>query len=133
MLKKIPVNIIALHLGVGGVEKAIISMANLFAERYDVRLYSVYKLPGAPVLPIDDRVSLRFLMHDVPNRDEWKTAVKAMDPKAIFKESMRSIRILAGKRGVVKKMIRNITEGVIITTRHEDNLPLAKYGSKYAP
>ena len=128
--KKIPVNIIALHLGVGGVEKAIISMANLFAERYDVRLYSVYKLPGAPVLPIDERVSLRFLMHDVPNRDEWKAAVKAMNPKAIFKESMRSIRILTGKRGVVKKMIRNITEGVIITTRHEDNLPLAKYGSK---
>lgn len=128
--KKTPVNIIALHLGVGGVEKAIISMANLFAEKYDVRLYSVYKLPGPPVLPIDERVSLRFLMHDVPNRDEWKAAVKALDVKAIFKESMRSIRIITGKRGVVKKMIRNITEGVIITTRHEDNLPLAKYGAK---
>jgi len=128
--RKKPVNIIALHLGVGGVEKAIISMANLFAEKYDVRLYSVYKLPGAPVLPIDERVSLRFLMHDVPNREEWKAAVKAMNFKAIFKESMRSIRIITGKRGVVKKMIRNITEGVIITTRHEDNLPLAKYGSK---
>ena len=43
---------------------------------------------------------------------------------------MRSVRILTGKRSVVKKMIRNITEGVIITTRHEDNLPLAKYGAK---
>lgn len=128
--KKTPVNIIALHLGVGGVEKAIISMANLFAERYDVRLYSVYKMPGAPVLPIDERVSLRFLMHDVPNREEWKAAVKALKLEDIFKESLRSVRILSGKRRVVKKMIKNITEGVIITTRHEDNLPLAKYGAK---
>ena len=43
---------------------------------------------------------------------------------------MRSIRILTGKRRAVRKMIRNITEGVIITTRHEHNLPLSRYGSK---
>ena len=124
------VNIIALHLGVGGVEKAVTGMANLFAEKYDVRLYSVYKLPGTPAMPIDERVSVRFLLHDVPNREEWKAAIKARDFKTFWKESMRSIRILTGKRGVVKKIIRNITEGVIITTRHEDNLPLSRYGAK---
>ena len=42
---------------------------------------------------------------------------------------MRSLRILTGKRSAVKKMIRNVTEGVIITTRHEDNLPLSRYGA----
>ena len=128
--KKKQVNIIALHLGVGGVEKAIVSMANLFAERYDVRLYSVYKLPGTPSLPIDERVSVRFLLRDVPNREEWKATLRARDFKAFWRESMRSVRILTGKRGAVKKIIRNITEGVIITTRHEDNLPLSKYGAK---
>ena len=128
--RKKQVNIIALHLGVGGVEKAIISMANLFAERYDVRLYSVYKLPGTPSMPVDKRVSVRFLLRDVPNREEWKAAVRARDFKRFWKESMRSVRILTGKRGAVKKIIRNITEGVIITTRHEDNLPLSRYGAK---
>ena len=128
--KKKQVNIIALHLGVGGVEKAIMSMANLFAERYDVRLYSVYKLPGTPSLPIDERVSVRFLLRDVPNREEWKAALRARDLRAFWRESLRSIRILTGKRGAVKKIIRNITEGVIITTRHEHNLPLSRYGSK---
>ena len=128
--QKKQVNIIALHLGIGGVEKAIISMANLFAERYDVRLYSVYKLPGTPSLPIDERVSVRFLLRDVPNREEWKAALRARDGRALWKESLRSIRILAGKRSAVKKIIRNITEGVIITTRHEHNLPLSRYGSK---
>ena len=128
--RKKQVNIIALHLGVGGVEKAIMSMANLFAERYDVRLYSVYKLPGTPSLPIDERVSVRFLLRDVPNREEWWAALRSHDFKAFWRESMRSIRILLGKRGAVKKIIRNITEGVIITTRHEDNLPLSRYGAK---
>ncbi|MBR6323291.1 MAG: glycosyltransferase, partial [Lachnospiraceae bacterium] len=129
-VKKKQVNIIALHLGVGGVEKAITAMANLFAERYDVRLYSVYKLPGTPAMPIDERVSVRFLLHDIPNRTEWKAAIRNRDFRTFWKESMRSVRILTGKRGVVKKMIRNITEGVIITTRHEHNLPLARYGAE---
>ncbi len=128
--RKKQVNIIALHLGVGGVEKAIMSMANLFAERYDVRLYSVYKLPGTPSLPIDERVSVRFLLRDVPNRKEWAAALRAGDVKSFWRESLRSVRILTGKRGSVKKIIRNITEGVIITTRHEDNLPLSRYGAK---
>ena len=128
--KKKQVNILALHLGVGGVEKAIISMANLFAERYDVRLYSVYKLPGTPSMPIDGRVSVRYLFWDVPNRAEWKAAIRQRDLPAFCRESVRSLRILFGKRRVVKKLIRNITGGVIITTRHEHNLPLSRYGAK---
>jgi glycosyltransferase involved in cell wall biosynthesis len=74
-------------------------------------------------------VSVRFLLRDVPNREEWKSALRARDAKAFYKETMRSIRILTGKRRAVRKMIRNITEGVIITTRHEDNLQLSKYGA----
>jgi glycosyltransferase involved in cell wall biosynthesis len=105
-------------------------MANLFAERYDVRLYSVYKMPGSPVMPLDARVSLRFLLRDVPNREEWKAAFRRRDWKQFWKESWRSVRILTGKRRVVRKMIRNITEGVIITTRHEDNLPLSRWGAE---
>lgn len=128
--RKKQVNIIALHLGIGGIEKAVASMANLFAERYDVRLYSVYKLPGTPAMPIDERVSVRFLLHDIPNRMEWKRAIRTRDLNAFLRESRRAFRIFFGKRGAVKKVIRNITEGVIITTRHEDNLPLSKYGAK---
>ena len=128
--RKKQVNIIALHLGTGGVEKAIISMANLFAERYDVRLYSVYKMPGGPVMPVDERVSVRYLLRDVPNRDEWHAALRRRNMKAFWRESMRALRILTGKRRAVRKMIRNVTEGVIITTRHEDNLPLSKYGAR---
>lgn len=128
--QKKQVNLICLHLGVGGVEKAVTAMANLFAERYDVRVYCVYKLPGTPAMPIDERVSVRFLLRDVPNREEWKAAIRKRDFRTFVKESMRALRVLFGKRSVVRKMIRNVTQGVIITTRHEDNLPLSRYGSK---
>ena len=128
--QKKQVNLICLHLGVGGVEKAVTAMANLFAECYDVRVYCVYKLPGTPAMPIDERVSVRFLLRDVPNREEWKAAIRNRDFRTFVKESMRAFRVLFGKRSVVKKMIRNVTDGVIITTRHEDNLPLSKYGAK---
>ncbi len=128
--QKKQVNLICLHLGVGGVEKAVTAMANLFAERYDVRVYCVYKLPGTPAMPIDERVSVRFLLRDIPNREEWKAAIRKRDFRTFVKESMRALRVLFGKRSVVRKMIRNVTQGVIITTRHEDNLPLSRYGSK---
>ncbi len=127
--RKKRVSIIALHLGVGGVEKAIISMANLFAERYEVKIYSVYNMPGSPAFPLDNRVRVKYLLRDVPNREEWKAAAKRFDVIGFFRESFRSIRILIGKRLAVIRTIKSINNGVLITTRHEHNLPLSRYGS----
>lgn len=45
------VRIITLHLAYGGIEKAVCQMANLFAEKYDVEIISVYDMPGRPSLP----------------------------------------------------------------------------------
>ncbi len=38
------------------------------------------------------------------------------------------MRIQPGKRREVRRAIENIDSGIIITTRHEDNLALSKYG-----
>ena len=38
------VTILALHLGYGGVEKAISSLSNILIDKYDVEIISVYKL-----------------------------------------------------------------------------------------
>ena len=122
------IHIIALHLAIGGVEKAIINMANLFAERYDVEIISVYNMPGSPIYPLDKRVRVRYLLDDIPNRDEWKAAARNLKPGAFIRESIRSIKILHDKRAGVKRAIEGINDGIIITTRHEDNLLLSKYG-----
>lgn len=122
------IHIIALHLAFGGVERAIINMANLFAERYDVEIISVYNMPNSPAYPIDERVRVRYLLDDIPNRAEWRAAAKGLHPVSFIKESARSVRILAGKRREVRRAIEGIESGIIITTRHEDNLALSKYG-----
>ena len=83
------IHIIALHLAIGGVEKSIINMANLFAERYDVEIISVYNMPGSPAYPLDKRVRVRYLLDDIPNRDEWKAAVRGVKPVAFVRESIR--------------------------------------------
>ena len=81
------VRIIALHLAFGGIEKAICSMANLFAEHYEVEILSVYQMPDSPAFPLDERVKLRWLLDDIPNREEWKAALSARSLSGVARES----------------------------------------------
>ena len=127
--RKKTVNIIALHLGVGGVEKAIISMANLFAQRYEVNLFSVYNMPGSPAFPVDSRVHILYMLPHIPNREEWKAALRGLPPIRFVRESIRSVKILLGKKRAVRRIIQSVAGGVLITTRHEDNVQLSKYGA----
>ena len=45
-MKKI--TILALHLGYGGIEKAISSLSNSLCEEYDIEIISTYKLYDNP-------------------------------------------------------------------------------------
>lgn len=123
------VYIFALHLAFGGIEKAIISMANIFCEKYDVEIISVYNMPDSPAFELDNRVKVRYLLDDIPNREEWKSAIARKNPFAIVRESLKSVKILRGKKRELIKAIKEIQEGTIITTRHEDNVLLSLYGS----
>ena len=127
-MKKI--RIIALHLAYGGIEKAIISMANLFAEKYDVEIISVYNMPDSPAFPLSERVRVRYLLDETPNREEFRAAMRAKDPAVILREGIKSVRILRGKKRGVINTIKAICDDVIITTRNEDNVLLSRYGSK---
>ena len=122
------IRILALHLAYGGVEKAIVSMANLFVQKYPVEIISVYRMPNAPAYPLDERVRVRYLLEDVPNRQEWHAALRARRPLALLRESLRALRILRDKKRAVRRTIRSIHDGVLITTRHEDNLVLSRLG-----
>ena len=122
------IRILALHLAYGGVEKAICSMANLFAEKYPTEIISVYRLPNAPAYPLDERVKVRYLLTERPNRTEWHEAVRARNPIAIARESAYAVKVLWKKKQAVRRTIRSIHDGVLITTRHEDNLELSRLG-----
>ena len=46
-MKKI--SILSLHLGYGGIEKSIVSLANLLSKRYKIEIAVCYKLYNEPV------------------------------------------------------------------------------------
>jgi len=122
------VYILALHLAFGGIEKAIINTANLLSERYCVEIISVYNMPDSPAFPLSDKVNVRYLLSSTPNREQWKQALRERNIAAFIKESFRAVRILVEKRRAIVRAIKSIKSGIIISTRHEDNLLLSKYG-----
>ena len=122
------VTIVALHLAFGGIEKAICQMANLFAEQYEVEILSVYDMPNAPAFPLDERVKLRYLLSDTPNREAWRAALNGRDLPGLARESLRAVKILRDKKRAVIEAIQSVDEGVLITTRPEDNVLLSQYG-----
>lgn len=123
------IRIIALHLAFGGVEKAIVNMANLFIELgYPVEIICVYRMPNSPAFPLNAQVQVTYLLKNTPNRQQWKECLKKKRLFQLIKESIKAIRILLHKKYSVYRAIRNIQDGIIITTRHEDTLVLSKYG-----
>ena len=122
------IRILALHLAYGGVEKAICSMANLFVQRYPVEIISVYDMPNAPAYPLDEHVKVRYLLKDRPNQKEWRAALRGLRPISFLRESIRAVQVLVGKKIAVRRTIRSIHDGILITTRHEDNLVLSELG-----
>lgn len=122
------VYIIALHLAYGGIEKAVSQVAGLLCEKYNVRILSVYNMPGAPAYEIDSRVKIEYLLSDTPNRQELDYALKMHDLKNIIREGIKAARILINKKRAVIKAVKSIDNGIVITTRNEHNVLLSKYG-----
>ena len=124
------ISILALHLAFGGVEKAIVNMANLFTEMgHPVEILCVYDMPGGPAFPLNPAVKVTYLLRSTPNREAWRRSLQEKRPVAFVKESFRAARTLLQKKSAVRRAVRSVREGVLITTRHEDNMVLSRCGS----
>lgn len=63
--------ILALHLGYGGVEKSVTSLANSLAKNtnYEIEIASIYNLYGKSVYDLDKSVKVTYLIDsDLPIR-----------------------------------------------------------------
>ncbi len=87
-MKKI--TILSLHLGFGGIERSVVSLANILCKKYMVEIVSVYKLYDKPSFDIDDRVDVKYLINGGPNKNEFKNALKSHHVFKIFKEGIKS-------------------------------------------
>lgn len=119
---------LALHLGYGGAEKAIISEANLLSERYDVEIVCAYKLYEKPAFPINERVRVRYLSEKLkPNKAELKKAIQDKNMLAILREGIMSVKVLWYRKAAVKKEIQHTDADVIVSTRYLFHEILGKY------
>ena len=124
------VYILSLHLAYGGLQRAVCEFANMMAEHYQVHILSFYDMPSGPAYPIDSRVQIRYLYNDIPNREEFKAALKGKRPFSVLKEGIRATRTLIAKRTGIIHAVKSISSGIIMSTRDEYAVLLSRYGKK---
>lgn len=130
-MKKI--TIMALHLGYGGVEKAISDLANALSKDYDVEIVSTYKLYEKPVNDLNTNIKVKYLMSSrQPNRKEFMSSLKKFRLINVFKEGFKGITTLYYKKKLMINYIKECNSDIIISTRTFHNKILSKYGSKNA-
>ena len=123
------VTILALHLGYGGIENAISSLANLLSGTYEVEIISTYKLYNEPVFEINSNVKITYLLeHIKPNKKEVEYYKKNKNYSLLIKELFKSIKVLYLRKKLMVDAIKKLDTDVVITTRTLHN----KWVSKYA-
>lgn len=115
------VTILALHLGYGGIENAVVTLANTLSSKYEVEILSVYRLYKEPVYELNKNVKVRYVSNIKPNKKEMMYYLNKKNYSMFFKGLAQSI-----KTGYVKYVktifeIRKISSDVIITTRDVHN------------
>ena len=64
------VAILSLHLGYGGIEKTIVTLANMLCSNYEVEIVCCYQLYEKSAFAVDERVNVTFLNPGLkPNRE----------------------------------------------------------------
>ncbi len=124
------VYITALHLNHGGVEMVIASLANAFVEKgLEVEILTTYRY-DKPAYYMDERVKITYLTDVRPNREEFSAAVRSKNPIRILKEGLKAVKVLRLRKSTMVDAIKNISDGAIISTRHDHNMWLSQYGKK---
>lgn len=127
-MKKI--TFLVLHLGYGGAEQAVISQANVLAERYHVEIISFYKLLSEPAFKVDERVKIRYLTEGIkPNRNEIKDALYKRKIGRFCAESIKSCKILYWRKKKMEEAIKKSDSDIIISSRYIYHQLLTKNAS----
>lgn len=124
------ISFFALHLGYGGVEKYIITLANMLCKKHDVEILSTYKIYDKPSFALDERVKVTYLMKEVPNKEAFYIAKKSRNYIAMIKEGIKSVYILWKRKKVNVKAVKNCNADVMISTRIFHNEIIAKYAKE---
>ena len=126
--------ILALHLGYGGVEKSIVTLANLLAANanFEIEIVSIYHLYENSAFPTDSHVKTTYLLSSdlSPNKQEWMSSLKHLHLLRFAKESLKSVRILHKRKSEMAAYLKSCRADIIISTRVLLNDLLCLYGKK---
>lgn len=121
------ISILSLHLKVGGIEKAICSLANMLVDNYDVEIINVYKL-CKPSFYIDERVKVSYLSNDLkPNKEELKYALKNKHFVKIIKEGYKAFKVVLKKHSLIKQCAKVNDADIIISSTLAFDKAFSKY------
>lgn len=124
--------ILSLHLGFGGIEKCIASLANKMCLKYHVDIICCYKLYDKPVFDIDKRVNIIYLNDEsiIPNHEKIKSAIKKLNIFKIISEGLYSLKVLYYRRSKMVSFLKHCDYDVVISTRDIFNFWASKYLKK---
>ena len=131
-MKKI--TIISLHLGYGGIEKAVVNLANSLSSSYDVKILSIYKTYDEVPFSVEPNVKVKYLMSgDIALKtDKYKRSLRSLKLITLFKQLFKDYRFnifrlakdtilsvvnVINKRKLVKKYIKDSDDDIFISTR----------------
>lgn len=121
-MKKI--TFLTLHLGYGGIENAVTTLANSLNSKYDIEIISVYKRFDEPVFKLNKNIKVKYLIsHSDIKLADSKNLLDYL--KLLFlkrKDSFLETRL-------VKKFIKKCQSDIIISTNIKYNLIIGKYAS----
>lgn len=129
-MNKKKITILALHLGYGGIERFISSLCSMLIDKYDIDIISTYKVTEKPAYNFNNRINIKYLIDDKPNKEDFKLALKSKNIISIFREGFKAISLLNKKKKYNIEAIKNIKSDYIITTRDFHNELVGKYANK---
>ena len=124
------VTILALHLGYGGIENAIATLANQLCTKYDVEILSVYRLYNEPVFDLDERVKINYISNIKPNKKEMLFYLKKKNYSKLFKGLGQSLKTGYVKYIKTASYLRKLDTDVIISTRTVHNFLVSRFVNK---
>lgn len=123
------VTILALHLGYGGIENAVVTLANTLVSKYNVEILSVYRLYNEPVYKLDEKVKVSYISNIKPNKKEMMYYLKKKNFSMFLKGISQSIKTGFVKYIKTPNVLRKINTDVIISTRTVHNFLISKFVS----
>ena len=125
------VSILSLHLGYGGIEKSIVTLANTLCSRYEVEIAVCYQLYEECVFPLNEKVKVKYLNPNLkPNRSDLKKSIRSKNIINISKEGVFAAKVLYRRKHSIVKYIKETDADVIISTRDIFNYWLSHYGKE---